>query len=183
MPLAFTTTVVAAYSPYIGVGPIRILGFLPGYASERGIISGQQFLILNAVRYKLNVPTAAYVIVAAGLLGLVAVWLMRHQESTDHGYVRSCLIITSFLMVLLTPHFSWYYAWLIPFLCFIPSVPVLYLTLSSFLLYLTWFYWTESEILKIKLGMFLPFVCLICLVSLFRNRRRFHLSRSEIAAV
>jgi alpha-1,6-mannosyltransferase len=171
MPLAFVVTIVVAYLPYLGVGPRGVLGYLPGYAGEKGIISGEQFLILALLRYLFSVPTIVYVIAAALLLTALSVWLMRNQERDEMGYVRSSLIIASVFMVLLSPHYPWYFAWLIPFLCFIPTVPVLYLTLSSFLLYLTWHYWTENQALIIKAAMFLPFLLLVAITGWWRRRR------------
>jgi alpha-1,6-mannosyltransferase len=170
MPLAFVLTIVVAYLPYLGVGPVRVLGYLPGYASEKGIISGQQFLILASLRYLFNVPTIVYLIAAFFLLTALSCWLMRNQERDEPDYVRSSLIIASVFMVLLTPHYPWYFVWLIPFLCFIPSVPVLYLTLSSFLLYLTWVYWTESQVLQIKTAIVLPFLLLIAVAGWWKRR-------------
>jgi hypothetical protein len=38
-------------------------------------------------------------------------------------------------MVLVSPHYPWYFAWLVPFLCFAPHPSVLYLTVASLLLY------------------------------------------------
>jgi alpha-1,6-mannosyltransferase len=171
MPVAFMLTIVIAYLPYLGVGPVRVLGYLPGYASERGIISGEQFLILASLRYLLNVSTMVYVVAAAFLLTAVSFWLIWNQERDEPEYVRSSLILASVFMVLLTPHYPWYFAWLIPFLCIIPLVSVLYLTLSSFLLYLTWVYWTESQVLKIKVAMFLPFLLLLAVTGWWRVRR------------
>jgi hypothetical protein len=37
--------------------------------------------------------------------------------------------------VLLSPHYPWYFAWIVPFLCFAPFTSVLYLTVASPLLY------------------------------------------------
>ena len=128
-------------------------------------------MILSVVRRLINLPTTAYVVFALVLLTVISVWLMRNQERDELGYVRSALIIASVFMLLLTPHFAWYFAWLIPFLCFIPSAPVLYLTLSSFLLYLTWIYWAESQVLKIKAAMFIPFLLLVAVTGWWRRRR------------
>ncbi|HEY2976024.1 MAG TPA: hypothetical protein VGJ48_26150, partial [Pyrinomonadaceae bacterium] len=128
------------------------------------------------IRYLFKVPTTVYVIAAAFLLTALCFYLMRNQERDEVGYVRSCLITASVFMLLLTPHYAWYFAWLIPFLCFIPSVPVLYLTLSSFLLYLTWVYWTENQALIIKAVMFLSFLLLVAIAGWWRMRRKSALS-------
>src|SRR5258708_25948335 len=47
MPVALAVTIIAGYLPYLGVGPLGVLGFLPGYAQERGLVSGEHFFILG----------------------------------------------------------------------------------------------------------------------------------------
>jgi hypothetical protein len=39
----------------------------------------------------------------------------------------------------ITPRYAWYYAWILPFLCFAPRLAWLYLTGASVLLYCLWF--------------------------------------------
>jgi hypothetical protein len=140
MPLAFIATVLIAYLPYLSVGPIRVLGSLPFYANERGMVSGDQFFLLTVARQFSNahLPTSAYLVFVIAVLGILALWVMQDQEGGDTRILRNGLIIASVFMVLVAPHFSWYFCWLIVFLCFIPSIAVFYLTVASFLLYLTW---------------------------------------------
>ena len=38
--------------------------------------------------------------------------------------------------MLLSPHYAWYFAWLIVFVCLVPGLSLLWLTLAGFLLYL-----------------------------------------------
>ncbi len=164
MPLVFATAIVVAYLPYLGVGPRGALGFLFGYARERGMESGEQFFLLSAIRripLGFHVPTVVFVVFAIVILGGLAVWTLRRQTQFDENYIANALIIASTFTVLVAPHFPWYFAWLIPFLCFIPSIPILYLTLSSFLLYLTWLYWTDTQVFKIKALMFVPFFLML----------------------
>ena len=167
MPLAFAATILIAYLPYLSVGPVGVLGFLPGYASERGMISGEQFFLLTVARRLLTapVPGSAFLIFALAVLGMLSVWLMRNQRSDDLRYLRNGLIITSAFMVLLAPHFPWYFAWLILFLCFIPSIPVFYLTLASFLLYLTWLGDAPQRVLMLKTLIFAPALILVLIVT------------------
>ncbi len=171
MPLAFLATVLLAYLPYLSVGPLGALGFLPGYASERGMVSGEQFLVLTVARQLLSahVPASAYLTFAVAVLGILSVWLMQDQRSDDIRYLRNGLIIASVFMVLLAPHFPWYFSWLILFLCFTPSIPVFYLTLASFLLYLTWLYDTPDCVFMLKTFIFAPFLILGLLVWLRRK--------------
>lgn len=160
MPLAFVATVIAAYLPYLSVGPARVLGFLPGYASERGMVSGDQYFLLSVGRQLFPVPTVAYLIFALIVLGAVSIWLLQSPHTSGLEYVRNGLIIASVFLLLLAPHFSWYFTLLIPFLCFIPSIAVFYLTFASFLLYLTWLSDAPPQMLLLKAAIFVPFLLL-----------------------
>jgi alpha-1,6-mannosyltransferase len=159
MPLAFVGTILVTYLPYLSVGPLGTLGFLPGYVNERGMVNGDQFFLLTVARRLLsaNVPASAYLISTVVVLGVLSLWMMRDQRGDDIRYLRNGLIIASAFMVLLAPHFSWYFTWLIFFLCFIPSVPVFYLTAASFLLYLTWINDASDRVFTLKTFIFAPF--------------------------
>jgi hypothetical protein len=162
MALAFVASVLISYVPYLSVGPVGTLGFLPGYASERGMTSGEQFFLLAVARrlFSAGVPTSAYLILAVAVLGIAAVWLMGKQQSDELGYLRNSMIMGCVFTVLVAPHFSWYFAWLVVFLCFVPSVAVFYLTLSSFLLYLTWLGDDPDRVQLLKALIFVPFFIL-----------------------
>src|SRR6266581_7860218 len=176
MVLAFALMIMIGYMPYLGVGPRGALGFLFGYAKERGIESGEQFFLLSLIRRLsrgFHVPTYGFVVVAVVVATVLAFWMVRRQDGGETIYVRHSFIIASMFTTLLSPHFAWYYTWLVPFLCFIPSVPVFYLTLSSFLLYLTWIYWTDDQVFMVKALIFIPFLFLLAIT--FWRRRRFAL--------
>jgi alpha-1,6-mannosyltransferase len=176
MPLAFLGTILVTYLPYLSVGPLGALGFLPGYANERGMVSGDQFFLLTVARrlFSANVPASAYLISSIAVFGVLSLWLMRDQRADDIRYLRNSLIIASAFMVLLAPHFSWYFSWLILFLCFIPSVPVFYLTAASFLLYLTWVNDTPDRVFMLKTFIFAPFLILGILTILLPRQGTAH---------
>src|SRR4030095_5391828 len=119
VPLAFVVPILITYLPYLSVGPLGVLGFLPGYATERGIVSGDQFFLLTVARrlFSANLPALAYLTFSVAMLGILSFRLLREQRGHDVGYVRNCLIIASVFMFLLAPHFAWYFCWLILFLC------------------------------------------------------------------
>jgi hypothetical protein len=172
IPLVVAITILLGYVPYLSAGRGALV-FLLGHPPERGIESGEQFFLLSAIRrlpWGDHVSTAVYVGFAILILGALAVWMLRKQESGDESYIANALLLASTFTVLVTPHFPWYYAWLIPFLCFVSSVPVFYLSVSSFFLYLTWLYWSEAQVFKIKALIFVPFFLLLGLAIWFRRK-------------
>src|ERR1041384_2152212 len=158
MPLAFVATILIAYLPYLGVGPMQVLGSLPAYSSEQGLLTGKQYFLLALARYVVNVPTLAYLIFVSAVLGALSLWMMRDQRGDDTRYLRNGLVIASVFMLFQAPHFSWYFTWLIPFLCFIPSIPFFYLSLANFVLYLTWLNDTPNRVIIYKALIFGPFL-------------------------
>jgi hypothetical protein len=135
---AFFATMVIAYLPYLSVGS-GVLGYLPGYLKEEGFVeSGSRYFILNLARQIAAVPTWAYFILAAlALTGLSAWALLKARRSvTDVAHAAAAL--AGLFLILSSPRFSWYVAWLIPFLCFAPAASWLYLTGASVFLYFLW---------------------------------------------
>ncbi len=68
------------------------------------------------------------------------------------------MVLATTTTVLFAPHYSWYFAWLVPFLCFVPSAAVFYLTIASFLLYLTWLGDSREQMFVINSLIYLPFL-------------------------
>src|SRR6267142_3623945 len=183
MPAALVATIVVGYLPYLGVGPLGVLGFIPGYVQERGIVSGEQFFILGLVDSLSGVklPNALFLSFAGAVLLGLALWSVFKRSDDDGGYLKRSLVLGTAFMFLFAPDFPWYFAWLIPFLCFVPSIPVFYLTVGSFFLYLTWIYWTETQYFKIKALIFIPFFLLLALTT-WRPRRKLGVRRLVTAS-
>jgi alpha-1,6-mannosyltransferase len=134
MPMAAAATVIVAYLPFIGAGN-AVFGFLPGYLQEEGLQSGSGFFLWNLLR---SVPSmehvgaALYLALAAAALLALAV----HSLFTAEGrYLAAALTLAVAVMVLVSPHYPWYFAWIVPLICFTPRPSVLYLTLACPLLY------------------------------------------------
>ncbi|HEY0347860.1 MAG TPA: glycosyltransferase family 87 protein [Pyrinomonadaceae bacterium] len=172
MPVALVATIVVGYLPYLGVGPLGVLGFIPGYAQERGIVSGDQFFILGLADRLLGVklPNTLFLSFAGVVLLALALWSILKRDDDDRSYLRRSLLLGTAFMVLFAPDFPWYFAWLIPFLCFVPSIPVFYLTVASFVLYVTWIYWTDPQVFRIKALIFLPFFLILALAIWLRPK-------------
>ncbi len=137
LPLAGAATVALLYLPYLGAGK-KIFGFLGGYSDEEGLRDGSGLYPWVLLRHLVPVPQRLFVLympVAALILaaiGLVVLFAPRARNANVGG---AFLIVMTYT-ILTSPHFAWYFAWVIPFLCFVPSWPVLYLTGSSTLLYI-----------------------------------------------
>jgi hypothetical protein len=172
MPIALAVTIVVGYLPYLSVGPLRVLGFIPGYAQERGLVSGEQFFILGLLDRLLGVklPNAIFVSFAGAVLLSLALWSVFKREYDVRAYLKRSLVLGTAFMVLFAPHFSWYFAWLVPFLCFVPLASLFYLTAASFILYGTWLGDNPDHVFRLKSFLYLPFG-LLGAVELFVWRR------------
>ncbi|HEX2151961.1 MAG TPA: hypothetical protein VHG31_08195, partial [Stellaceae bacterium] len=76
--------------------------------------------------------------------------------------------------VLLTPHYPWYFSWLVVFACLVASPALVWLTVTSFLLYLVpvWpqVIWNRHRLL-VESALYVPFLILAA-GELWRFRRR-----------
>ena len=137
MPLIFVAGIIVGYLPFIGAG-WRVFGFLPGYAGEEGFdAGGAGFYLLSLLRYLpplTGLSGQAYVIDAAALLVALAAAIVLTRDNTGSP-VAGAILATTFT-ILVSPHYPWYFAWLIVFACFIRSVALLWLTTACLLLYL-----------------------------------------------
>ena len=138
MPTVFAAVIVVAYLPFIGVG-WRVLGFLPGYAAEEGFDAGGSGFYLLALLRQLpplaELSGRAYAIAAAAILIALGAAIIFIGDAPRKPFIAAALLGTT-LIVLVSPHYPWYFAWLIVFACFVPSFALLWLTTACLLLYL-----------------------------------------------
>ncbi|MGI9165324.1 MAG: glycosyltransferase 87 family protein [Pyrinomonadaceae bacterium] len=141
MPVAFGLTIIIAYLPYLSVGVKGVLGFLPVYTQEEGMRDGTQFYLLSIARRlfgEANVSTASYLICAILALGMLAFWVVLQRERHNGSYLARAFVLATTFSVMLSPHYSWYFAWLVAFTCLLPRIPLFYLTTACFILYRLW---------------------------------------------
>jgi alpha-1,6-mannosyltransferase len=176
MPTVFAAVIVVAYLPFIGVG-WRVLGFLPGYAAEEGFDAGGSGFYLLALLRRLPGLTGlsgrVYVIGAAALLVMLGAALAFNRNAAHPPFFVAAMLATM-LMVLVSPHYPWYFAWLIVFACFIRSIALLWLTIACMLLYLVpvGFHIVRDDYrLAIESIIYGPFAAL-ALLDLWYHRRR-----------
>lgn len=171
---AFFATIVLAYLPYIGAGE-EVLGYLPGYLKEEGFVeTGSRYFLLDLARNLFEVPTAIYSTIAALLLISLAVYLLFKEKRDGVDVARGAIALIGLLLILSTPRYSWYTAWIIPFLCFVPRASWLYLTGASVFLYFLWLIPSYPNIpLWIGAAIYAPAVALLVLEwFVFKRRER-----------
>lgn len=171
MPLAFAATILIAYLPYLNVGPMAVLGFLPGYVTEEGLANGEAFYLLSLARKLISIPNAAFLIFSVVVMIGLAAWSVFKVEQGALCYVKRAVVLATVAMVLFAPHYSWYFAWLVPFLCFVPVASLLYLTCASFVLYATWLGDDADQMFLMNSAIYVPFVLLVVIEQFLRRRQ------------
>lgn len=121
----FLAVVAAAYWPYAGAGS-KLLDGLTQYAAGWENNDSLYRLLLLAGNSKAQAGLISGIFLSA----LVIYVLKRRLEPLPAGLV----LITGLL--LLSPNaFPWYFTWMVPFLCFYPSPPLLLLSVTCLLGY------------------------------------------------
>ncbi len=138
MPAVFAAAAVLAYLPFLGVGS-KVFGFLGGYMAEEGFTAGgagfYPWSVAQAVLPLGSLPDIAYLVTAGGLVAGLALYLATRPPGADREVFGTALLGAA-AVFLMSPHYPWYFAWLIVFACLVPAASLVWLTLASFLLYL-----------------------------------------------
>jgi hypothetical protein len=164
---AFAATVVLLYLPYLGVGP-AVLGFLPSYFGEEEYATGGRYFLYGPLAGMLP-PWVFSLLIVAALGGLSLVFLRRPLPAGSPGWAdRACLLATVALL-LATPSFPWYYAWLLPLAAFRPRPAQLYLCGAVILVYPWWWLPALEGVPGPQVWVFVPTMVLLA-VDLWRSR-------------
>ena len=168
LPAAAIVTTIVLYLPYLGVGS-QVLGFLPGYAQEEGLESGSGFFLLALLGKFMDLPPVARSIyLLLGLAVLAAIGLATlFRRAPNSVAIGSALALLVVFTVVLSPDLPWYFTWVVPFLCFRPSLALIYLTGAAPLLYRS-VWWPEPVLLDAVL--YLPFFVLLAIEFVARQR-------------
>ncbi len=142
MPAAFAVTALALYLPYLGAGK-NVFGFLGGYAGEE--FGAGDGIYTVAVMNALGFGAAALPVFAAlaAFTLFTLAWRTGFRADPKKPDLQGAFAIAVTSTVLFSPHYAWYFLWLVPFLCFFPRPSVFWLTLSAPVLYRTNF-WPPS---------------------------------------
>jgi len=163
MPAVMVAMAAGTYAIYSSVGKL-VFGFAGGYAKEEGIDSGTRYFLLELVQHVRGLsqlPVAAYVVFCGVVMGALCWWAWKkatvevceqhrsptHDDSAVMNGAPGVVVTPEFikvamgfafaLMLLFSPHYPWYIAWLIPFLVLAPNLPVLAYLMAFFYLFTT----------------------------------------------
>ena len=182
--IAFTTTIVICYLPYVLGAGAGVLGFLPQYAKEEGLENGARYYILVLIDYILgwcgvvhDLPPAVFTWMALAFLGSIAMWAFYRQppfgkenSETHARWISSAFVLALTFSSLLSPFYPWYYSWIALFLCFVPNSAALALTLIAWPLYRSLFERSADDLFRYQSRIFLPFFALLLLMWIIRIR-------------
>lgn len=139
MIAAFILTIIASYIPYLSVGR-GVFGYLPNEFAEEGYVEGgTRYFLYSLVQKIVPLPTTVFIAVAALALLALGLWWITRPKRDATEVARAAVALIGLYLLLTTPRYPWYYAWIIPFLCFVPRAGWLYLTGATILLYLLWY--------------------------------------------
>jgi alpha-1,6-mannosyltransferase len=184
LPIAFATTIVVCYFPYLLSAGAGVLGFLPQYAKEEGLENGGRYYPLVLTDYILgscgvvhNLPPAIFTSIALVVLGAVAIWALyrqppfgREKSETQERWIFSAFVLALTFSIVLSSYYPWYYSWLVLFLCFVPNSAALALTLITWPLYRSLVDQSADDLFRFQSRVFLPFFALLALTWIMRKR-------------
>ena len=138
-PVVFAVVAAALYAPYAAGAGTKVVGFLGQHLDNEGYQSGWGFHVVWMLRDfgLLSFETSAgrpYVVVALAILAGIAAWAFFARQRDEIRAERMVLIACAFVW-LTSPHYPWYFGWIVPLLCLHVSPAAVAMTLLSFLLY------------------------------------------------
>jgi hypothetical protein len=176
-PGSFSAAIVAVYLPFLSAGR-QVIGFLPGYASQEGFdTAGAGFYLLRLLRHLPpleTLSTRSYVLVAAIALVSFGTAVAFRGDRDRPPYATAAALAVLF-MIFVSPHYPWYFCWLIVFCCFVRSSALLWLTNACLLLYLVtdYVFVPSRQLLGVESVIYGPFLAL-ALTDLWYYRRQTH---------
>ena len=137
LPAAFGAVAAILYMPFLRDAGGSVFGFLGRHLDNEGYGAGWGFHPVWLLRdFALADPGAqAYVAVALGLLALLAVVALFRRDASEIGWGTALLLGGAFVF-LTSPHYPWYFAFLVPLLAVVPRAWGFWMTICAVVLYL-----------------------------------------------
>jgi hypothetical protein len=177
LPVAFAVTLAVLYLPYLGAGT-KVFGFLGRYVTEEGFDQGSGIFLWQLLGAIVPLQAQAlpfYLPVAATVMAALALFVVMRERRPGADLAGGMLLAVTFT-ILFSPHYTWYFAWLVPFLCFYPAVGVVYLTCAASYLYFA--HWPPN----VWDGVVIYGPCVLILVAEFAFRRHRDSTRKKLEA-
>jgi hypothetical protein len=129
MPATIAAITAASYSLYLSVGK-QVFGFLGGYAKEEGMETGTRYFPLEFAQHLPglhNLSNNAFLLFAALIMLALVLWTWRtacQPHAAPAAFLKPAMCLAFAMMLLFSPHYPWYVAWLIPLVVLTPSLTV-----------------------------------------------------------
>ncbi len=122
---------VAGYALYSSVGA-GVFGFLGGYVQEEGLKTGSRYFLLTWAHRYLHLPEwpALYVLFCALVLAGIAGWGLVRQRQPKQ-MLGMALALTVSATIFFSPHYPWYFLWIVPFAVMLRYLPAIVLTVEA----------------------------------------------------
>ena len=142
MPATVAALIAVAYAAYASVGTL-VFGFLFGYAQEEGLDTGIRYFLFDWA-HRLpglhTLPAIAFYLFCTAIFAALTLWSWRSAAQPDSpplAFLAPTFAFAAALMLLFSPHYAWYIAWLVPFFCLLPNLPTLVYLMGFFYGYTT----------------------------------------------
>ena len=134
MPLAFAAVLAALYLPYAWGAGWNVVGFLARHLDNEGYGAGYGFHIVWILRdFGLWAPSGrVYVAIVLVPLAALGVWALLRRRFDEVRPDHLVMLAAAFTLAT-SPHYAWYFGWLIPLLVRYLSPAVLGFTLLALL--------------------------------------------------
>lgn len=134
MPATIVLVALISYSFYLSAGKL-VFGFLGGYVEEEGMTTGARFFPLEFLQHLPGLhtfPNGLYLAFCGAIFCalMFRTWRTACQPESEPGsFLKPAMCLALAMMLMFSPHYPWYVAWLVPFLLLTPS-----LTLFTYIL-------------------------------------------------
>ncbi len=137
MPLACAASIVSLYAIYAGAGA-HLFGFLRAYGHEEGLDAGSGIWLLAGLGDLVTLPRAAgpvYLLAVALLLAVLAARVASHPpDRSIVAVARDAGLLAGAMMVLISPHYTWYFPFLATLATIATSWALTWLSVAPLLL-------------------------------------------------
>lgn len=137
LPVAFVATAAVIYAPFVREAGWRVLGFLGPHLDNEGYRAGWGFHLVWLLRdFDLaDPPVGLYVLSSAVLLSALGLYALI-QRRADEIRFDHLLMLGGAFVFLASPHYPWYFGFLVALLVFTPQAWAFAMTLLAVVLYL-----------------------------------------------